>query len=113
VAESMVALTLFDHLTRQRLLARKSVLRDLRDTIDLIDQNILLLLSERQGLVRQIGLLKKKRGTRVFDKSREKEILRKQLKVAKDLGLDTDVIGEMIRAIFKLAKTSQRAIGGK
>ena len=113
VAESMVALTLFDHLTRQRLLARKSVLRDLRDTIDLIDQNILLLLSERQGLVRQIGVLKKKRGTRVFDKSREKEILRKQLKVAKDLGLDTDVIGEMIRAIFKLAKTSQRAIGGK
>jgi chorismate synthase len=113
VAESMVALTLFDHLTRQKLLARKSVLRDLRDTIDLIDQNILLLLSERQGLVRQIGILKKKRGTRVFDKSREKEILRKQLKVAKDLGLDTDVIAEMIRAIFKLAKTSQRAIGGK
>jgi len=110
VAESMVALTLFDHLTRQRLLAKKSTLQDLRDTIDLIDHNILLLISERQGLVRQIGALKRKRGSGVVDKNREREILRKQLSVARDLALDAGFVEEMFRAVFKLAKTSQKAM---
>ena len=110
VAESMTALTIFDHLTRQRLLARKSTLKDLRDTIDLIDHNIVLLLSERQGLVRQIGAIKKKRGAKIVDKNRERQILRKQVAVARELHLDTVFIGELFRAVFKLAKTSQKAI---
>jgi chorismate synthase len=110
VAEGMVALTLIDHMTRQRLLARKSKLQDLRDTIDLIDHNIVLLLSERQGLVRQIGALKKKRGSRVLDKGREQAVLKKQLGVARDLRLDVRFVEQMFRAVFRLAKTSQREL---
>jgi len=110
VAEAMVALTIFDHLTRQRLLAKKSTLRDLRDTIDLIDHNIVLLLSERQGLVRQIGSLKRKTGHRIVDRSRERRILKKQLGVARDLELDAGFVEEMFRAVFKLATTSQKRI---
>lgn len=110
VAEAMVALTLYDHLTRQKLLARKTRLQDLRDTIDLIDHNIVLLLSERQGLVRQIGAVKKRTGSSIVDRGRERQILKKQRTVAHDLGLDTGFVEEMFRAIFKLAKTSQKAI---
>ena len=62
VAESMVALTLLDHLLRQQLLKKKHKLLDIRDSIDLIDSNILLLLSERQTLVEQVGDLKKRKG---------------------------------------------------
>ena len=110
VAEAMVALTLYDHLTRQKLLSRKTRLQDLRDTIDLIDHNIVLLLSERQGLVRQIGALKKRKGSGIVDRGRERQILKKQLSVARDLELDARFIEDMFRAIFKLAKTSQKAI---
>ena len=112
VAESMVALTLLDHLTRQQLLKRKDTLTDLRDSIDLIDHNILLLLAERQGLVEQIGFVKKKKGQKIVDTRREKQILRKQLGVAGDLGLDLEFTTEMFRAIFHLAKSTQWKVNG-
>jgi len=108
VAESMVALTILDHLTRQRLLRRESKIVSLRDTIDLIDRNIVLLLAERQSLVVQIGDLKRRRGTKVFDRSRQLQILRKQLPVARQLGLDETFITQLFYAIFRLARSTQR-----
>ena len=108
VAEAMVALTLVDHLTRQELLRRKDDLRNLRDTIDLVDHNILLLLSERQALVRQIGAIKEKSGKKIADRSREKEILRKQLGLAADLGLDRRFTRDLLEAIFDLARSTQK-----
>jgi chorismate synthase len=110
VAEAMTALTIYDHLTRQRLLARKSKISTLRDTIDLIDHNIVLLLSERQGLVRQIGKLKKRTNINVEDKSREETVLRTASTTARDLGLDETVVVDIFRSIFALAKASQRAL---
>jgi chorismate synthase len=108
VAEAMVALTIFDHLTRQRLLRKETALEGLRNTIDLIDHNIVLLLAERQGLVRQIGEIKHKKGQKIADKNRERQILRKQLSVASELGLDVNFTRELFRAIFQLAKSTQR-----
>ncbi len=112
VAESMVALTLLDHLTRQRLLKRQNRIAQLRDSIDLVDHNIVLLLAERQSLVEQIGALKRKRGRQIVDKRRELEILRKQLAAASELGLDVDFTTDLFRAIFHLAKSTQRRGNG-
>jgi chorismate synthase len=108
VAEAMAALTLLDHLTRQRLLRHESKIDALRKTIDLVDQNIVLLLAERQSLVRQIGALKKSRGKKILDRSREEKILRKQLPVAAQLGLDRRFTAHLFRAIFQLARTTQQ-----
>jgi chorismate synthase len=108
VAEAMVALTILDHLTRQRLLRRESKIAALRETIDLVDRNIVLLLAERQALVTQIGDLKRKRGKQIFDKSRERAILRRQLPVARQLDLDPAFVTQLFRAIFSLARTTQR-----
>lgn len=110
VAESMVALTLLDHLTRQRLLRRESRLSSLRGTIDLIDNNILLLIGERQAIVGQIGEIKRKRGQKVIDPKRERQILSKQLAVAKDLTLDLRFSEDLFKAIFQLARTTQRGL---
>lgn len=110
VAESMVALTLLDHMTRMALLRRGTTIASMRDAIDLIDHNILLLLSERQSLVRQIGAVKKKTGRKIEDKAREKQILTRQLAVAHDLGLDTGFTRELFNAIFHLAKSVQRSL---
>lgn len=108
VAESMVALTLLDHLTRQKLLRQQNRLNSFRETIDLIDKNILLLLGERQAMVRQIGDLKRKRGQKILDRTREKQILSKQLAVARDLGLDLEFTRELFQAIFNLARSTQK-----
>jgi chorismate synthase len=107
VAESMVALTIFDHLTRQQILRRQEKLKTLRDTIDLIDHNLLLLIAERQALVRQVGELKARRGRLVRDPKREKEILRRQKAVAREIGLDPGFTGDLFRAVFALAKSTQ------
>lgn len=108
VAESMVALTLMDHLTRQQLLRKTTKLRALRDVIDLVDHNIMVLLAERQNLVEQVGIQKRKRGQQIYDPEREKEILRKQLAIAGELGIDADFTREMCEAIFHLARTTQK-----
>jgi len=107
VAESMVALTILDHLTRQRILRRSGALKQLRDSIDLIDQNILLLLSERQALVGQIGDLKRRKKRSILDASREREILSKQIPLARDLDLDEEFVTDLFQAIFHLARTTQ------
>jgi chorismate synthase len=110
VAESMVALTILDHLTRQRLLRREDKLKALRDSIDLLDHNIVLLLAERQALVDRIGLVKRRRGRKILDRGRQREILRKQLAVAHELGLDVDFTAKLFQAIFRLARVTQRKI---
>ncbi len=110
VAESMVALTLLDHLTRQQILRSKTTLQALRDDIDLLDHNILLLIAERQRFVEQVGILKKKKGRNIHDAGREKQILAKQLAAGTALGLDQEFVREICSAIFNLAKSTQRKL---
>lgn len=113
VAEAMVALVIFDHLTRLRLMRRTNRLRDLRDTVDQIDYNIMLLLSERQSTVRQIGLFKRRSGRQVNDRKREAEVLKKRADLAQELGLDQQFTRAMFKAVFQLAKSLQTQRLGK
>jgi chorismate mutase len=106
----MVALTVLDHMTRQLIMRRTDKLTSLRESVDTIDQNILLLLSERQALVGEIGKVKKRRGKKIEDKRRERQILNKQLSLAQSLGLDTTFAKELFSAIFHLAKSIQRKV---
>jgi chorismate mutase len=108
VAESMVALTLFDHLIRLQLLRRKTKLRNLRTSLDLLDNGILFLLAERQAAVKRIGMLKRNSGRKILDLNREKEILRKQLALASELGLDLEITRELLEAIFQLGRSAQK-----
>jgi chorismate mutase len=56
--------------------------------------------------------LKRKKGRRIADPRREREILGKQLGVARDLGLDLDFTKDLFTAIFHLAKSTQRKLNG-
>ena len=108
VAESMVALTLLDHLTRQRLLIRSSALRHLRATIDLVDRNMLMLVAERQAVARQIGERKRSRGRAIADPRRERQILRRQSLLARRLGLEEVLVEQLMRTLFRMARAAQR-----
>jgi chorismate mutase/prephenate dehydratase len=50
-------------------------LRQFRKEIDLLDNRIVDLLNRRMKLVEQVGTLKAQNGNRVYDRTREKEIL--------------------------------------
>jgi chorismate mutase len=104
----MVALTILDHLTRQHILDRQKPLRTLRDTIDLIDRNILLLLAERQGIVESIGTTKRRTRKKIADPRRERQILKKQLPLARDLGVKEADATALFKTIFAMARRVQR-----
>jgi len=110
VAEAMVALTILDHLTRQQLLRRESRLTTLREAVDLVDHNIMLLLSERQGLVREIGRLKRRKRRVVVDTKRERQILARQLAAAEELGLDQGFVRQLFETVFHLARSTQASL---
>lgn len=113
VAEAMVALVIFDHLTRLQLMKKTNRLHDLRDSIDQIDHSIMLMLAERQIVAGQIGEVKKRSGRKVSDAKREEEVLRKRSAFAKELGLDPGLTKEMFRKVFHLSKAKQKNYFGK
>lgn len=55
VAESMVALTLFDHLIRQQMMRRGNNTRQRKHSLAVIDAGIAFLREERKELLREIG----------------------------------------------------------
>ncbi len=56
-------------------MARPSDLCALRDGIDRVDAQILVLLGERAELVRQIGKLKRHTGLPIYDPERERQVV--------------------------------------
>jgi chorismate synthase len=107
VAEAMVALTLLDHLLRQRTLRRQPKLRTLRDGIDLIDHQFMLLIAQRQELALEVGKVKARRHDRIVDLKREKEVLDRYLNAARALGLDLRQVRRMFGAIITMARATQ------
>lgn len=108
VVESMVALVLADHLVRQSLVRRAGPMAAIRKEIDLIDESILALVAERQGMVRSIGRIKKHAKVKIEDPRREKEILERLLALADGTSLDTRLIKGMFSQIFRHAREIQK-----
>ncbi len=80
----------------------------IRKEIDRIDSEITRLLKERFMLAKRIGLLKKKNNLGIRDKKREGEVLRKTIRYAKSLGLNTQVAKEIFSIIIKEGRKTQK-----
>jgi chorismate mutase len=93
---------------RQALLKRERGPVRLRGRIDLIDDMVLLLLAEREELVREVGVWKKQHRRPVMDLRREKAIMARRLAVAKVAGLDPGFIRDLYAVVFRHARTIQR-----
>lgn len=111
VAEAMVALVLIDHILMQEQLTNELAhLNELRTKIDLIDTQILLLLSARDEFVRKIGNFKKVNGIKIFDSEREKFLFEKWLNHANELNLDISYINKILEAIRENSRKLQEKI---
>ena len=73
-----------------------------RDTIDSINNEIILLIAERQEAALAIGEIKKKYGKPIVDKSREQAILDKIKLKASENSLDPEALEWVFKAIIRL-----------
>ena len=79
-----------------------------RDKIDLVDREIVNLLTERFEIARDIAELKKNIDIDVFDKKREEEIFAKLKDWAKELNLDEDFLRKIFELIIKESRKIQK-----
>jgi len=90
--------TLLDRLELRKP-AQDDLLVGLRTQIDSIDHQLLSLLSQRMGVVREIGVKKKKQNTTVLQIQRWEQVLQDRLFHGQKLGLSEDFIKECFETI--------------
>lgn len=80
----------------------------LRKRIGSIDQKILQILKDRMCLSMEVGRLKKRLKLSVENDKREKELMKKVISLAKDLGLNQKFIENLYEIILKESKNIQK-----
>lgn len=110
VVESMIALVISDHLLRQRLMQDAPSVARLRDEINFLDRMLLVILNQRQQLVKDVGAWKKKSKKPILDPKREESILETILDLVKETELDPEFITELYEAVFRHSRAIQQAI---
>jgi chorismate synthase len=113
IAEAMVALVLLDRIMIQEMIIEKNELTDLRKMIDIIDKNILFLLSMRKGASLKIGKIKRQHKLSIFDKKREKDALKDRTSLSKKINLNNTFVSQLFQMIFSESKRIQKNINFK
>lgn len=83
-------------------------LNNLRKKVDAADKRILKNIAARFALTKKIGSIKAKHNLPVRDARREKELIAKNKKIAKELGIDTMLIEKIYKVILDAARQNHR-----
>jgi chorismate mutase-like protein len=81
-------------------------LKEKREKIDLTDQKLLTLLNQRLRIALEIGKIKKEMGKKIYDPTREKEIL-ERLKRKNKGPLKEEDLKKIFLMIMKVCRKSQ------
>jgi chorismate mutase/prephenate dehydratase len=84
-----------------------SQIERIRGKIDEIDVNILKLLEKRIKLSKQLGAIKKKAGTPIHDRARERQILLNVIKQASQAGISPSEVESIFREIIAACRRAQ------
>lgn len=76
-------------------------LEDLRSEIDKLDSEMLELLRKRIGIVKEIGSVKYNNQVKIFQMKRWFSILKNRKALARELGLEEDIVHELFQLIHK------------
>ncbi|MCB5267843.1 MAG: chorismate synthase [Candidatus Cloacimonetes bacterium] len=101
VAEAMLKLCLADAIQHQRLIQGKA--RDLvsfRESLDKIDEDLLLLLYRRRQIVQQVKEYKLKHQLPNHDPIREQQIISRAQELAKELDIDPNIVSQIIQLVL-------------
>jgi len=82
-------------------------LDDLRRDLSAIDRQLVDLIAERQRIVTEIGRAKRTSGAGTRDYAREKDVLDMGRAQAADLGIDADLVEDVLRKLIRTSLASQ------
>ena len=82
-------------------------LEELRGRILEVDQALVALVGERRGLVLEVGRLKAQLGLPVLDPSREATVVRRVASLARDQGVDEELMRDVVWRIIAAARDEQ------
>ena len=83
---------------------------NLRNSIDLVDAELVKLLAKRLELAQKIGQLKKEAGQPVTDSSREERVMSHIAALALEEGLDPDKVGGIYRQVIAASRDAQTQV---
>ena len=82
-------------------------LNELRGSLSAVDQQLVELIAERQRIVAEIGKTKQSAGTGTRDYVREKEVLDMGRAQATSMGVDPDLIEDLLQMLIRTSLESQ------
>ena len=88
----------------------EDLLKKSRNRIDEIDNELFDLISQRTSLAKDIALSKDYLGMPIYDESREAAIHEKIDGICEELGLDVDIIDQIVDMLTILNKNEQKKI---
>ncbi|MFQ6371312.1 bifunctional chorismate mutase/prephenate dehydrogenase [Shewanella sp. YIC-542] len=88
-------------------------LEKLRDLIDGVDQQLLHLLHKRLELVAQVGAVKHKAGLPIYAPEREAAMLAKRRSEAEALGIQPQLIEDVLRRLMRESYLNEKDVGFK
>jgi chorismate mutase / prephenate dehydrogenase len=88
-------------------------LEHLRDLIDGVDQQLLLLLRKRLDLVAQVGGVKHNAGVPIYAPQREASMLAKRRDEAAKLGISPQLIEDVLRRLMRESYLNEKDVGFK
>ena len=88
----------------------ENLLKESRNRIDEIDNELFELISQRTSLAKDIVLAKEYLGMPIYDKSREDAIHEKVRGISEDKNLDVEIIDQILDMLTVLNKNEQKKI---
>ncbi len=90
----------------------RSELEELRDRIVAADDELIRLVGTRKELVLRIGRLKEALGMPILDPSREARVVRRAARRAREIGVDEELVRDVIWRIIAGARRAQEGERG-
>lgn len=86
-------------------------LGELRDEIDSIDSELVELLARRRLVTSKVGALKSKVGMPIYAPDREESLLARRRAQAREVGIDADLVEDILRRLMRDSYNSQDESG--
>lgn len=92
----------------EAVMSKNNNLKDLRESIEKIDNTIIRLLSMRLKIVKNIGILKQKNGLKIVNHGREKNLIKLHHKYSQQNKIDRKFIDKIFNLVIKHSRAIQR-----
>lgn len=79
----------------------------LRKQIDEIDEEILTLIAKRMQKAKKMGEIKRAKGLKIKDNEREREVIEKWKRKAKELNLSKEFVEKIVKEIIRESRDVQ------